>query len=87
MGSSRARFTIVISFPTATKLINCATATANTPNTPRNPPAIGPKNWNKVKNWFSAPTSGEKLIFIPTNARTVKSPKNTIPRLEIFFID
>jgi hypothetical protein len=59
------------------KSMSCAKPTAITPKIgPRNAPATGPKNWKSVKNWFSAPMRGEKLILLPTNAKAVKRAIN-----------
>ena len=71
-----------------TKLVVTAVKTIAAPNKPpRMPPAIGPKNWNTVKNWFSAPTRGEKLILVLTNTNATNRAANKIlVDVENFFI-
>ena len=57
--------------------------TANAPIAgPRKALASGPKNWNKVKNWFDAPVSAEKFICAPTKARTANRKMNAILLIE-----
>ena len=74
----------VASFPTTKKSINSAVKTAITPKIePKNAPAIGPKNWNNVKNWFSAPIKGEKFIFCAKNAKTI----NKAIKTNLFFVN
>ena len=74
----------VSSFPTTKKSINSAAKTAITPKIePKNAPAIGPKNWNNVKNWFSAPIKGEKFIFCAKNAKTM----NNAIKISLFFVN
>lgn len=71
--------------------VTSAMKTASTPTTgPKNAPAIGPTNWNRVKNWFSVPINAEKLIRCVTNANAANiAMKNSlfgVKNSSIFFI-
>ena len=80
MGAIRIRFSKETDFPVRKMSAACARRTEAAPTAgPRNPPAMGPKNWNKVKNWFSAPVSFEKLMFIPMSDNAANSTRNVTP--------
>ena len=71
-----------------TRFITEAVRTVKAPKTePRMPPATGPKNWKRVKNWFFAPARLEKFILLLTITKTTnRRKKNALVEAEKRFI-